>query len=104
MRPDPFSSVGRKKTTGLAIGLLCLAVLFVFLWTRQDDKAERLAATMAKKRLQQGQPEIALELLQPLLQREPVDGAVCYLAAQSAFSEEDYQSAFSGVCSSSGGS
>ncbi len=92
MRPDPFSSVGWKKTTGLAIGLLCLAVLFVFLWTRQDDKAERLA--LAKKRLQQGQPEIALELLQPFLQREPVDGAVCYLAAEAHSRKKDYQSAF----------
>jgi tetratricopeptide (TPR) repeat protein len=83
---------GRKKqTTGLAIGLLCVVVL-VFLWMRQDDTAERLA--LAKKRLQQGQPEVALELLQPLLQRDPVDGAVCYLAAEAHSRKKDYELAF----------
>ena len=93
MRPAPFSSPGRKKATKLAIGLLCLMVLLVFLWVRQDDTEERLA--MAKKRLQKGQPEDALELLQPLLQRDPVDGAVCYLAAEAHSRRKDYEAAFS---------
>ena len=76
---------------GLAIGLLCLVLLLAVLWKQQDDTADRL--TLARKRLQQAQPEVALKVLQPLLQREPVDGAVSYLAAEAYSRMKDYEAA-----------
>jgi len=84
-------ALGRKRKTWVAIGLLCLAGLSVLLWMWQDDAPERVA--LAKKRLQQGQSEQALELLQPLLQRNPADGAVCYLAAEAYSRKKDYTAA-----------
>ncbi len=84
-------ALGRKVKTGLAIGLLCLVVLLVFLLMWQDDTADRLA--LAKKQLQQGHPEKALEPLHPLLQRDPADGDVCYLAAEAYSRKKDYTSA-----------
>jgi tetratricopeptide (TPR) repeat protein len=85
-------ALGRKIKTGLAVGLLCLLVLLVFLSMWQDDTADRLV--LAKKLLQQGHPEQALEQLHPLLQRDPADGSVCYLAAEAYSRKKDYTSAF----------
>jgi len=84
-------ALGRKIKTGLAVGLPCLVVLLVFRSMWQDDTADRLV--LAKKQLQQGHPEKALELLHPLLQRDPADGDVCYLAAESYSRKKDYTSA-----------
>lgn len=81
-------ALGRKIKTGLAVGLLCFVVLLVFRSMWQDDTADRLV--LAKKQLQQGHPEKALELLHPLLERDPVDGDVCYLAAESYSRKKDY--------------
>ncbi len=84
-------ALGRKIKTGLAVGLLCFVVLLVFRSMWQDDTADRLV--LAKKQLQQGHPEKALELLHPLLERDPADGDVCYLAAESYSRKKDYTSA-----------
>ena len=83
-----MSALGWKKTTGVAISLLCLLLL---LWMSQDDAADRLA--QAKKSLQQGHIEKALEVLQPLLHRQPAEGAACYLAAEAYSRKKDYTSA-----------
>ena len=83
---------GRKKTTWLAIGSLCFMIVLAFCFMREDDTKSLLA--LAKKRLQQGQVEAALELLEPLRQRQPVDGAVCYLAAEAFSRKKDYEAAF----------
>jgi hypothetical protein len=81
------TAAGSKRTTWLIAGVICLVVLAGLFRVMQDDAADRLL--LAKKQLQQGQIEAALELLRPLLQRDPVDGAVCYLAAEAYSRKKD---------------
>lgn len=81
----------RKKTTWLIAGLMCFVVLGGLFWVMLDDAADRLV--LAKKQLQQGKADAALELLRPLLQRDSVDGAVSYLAAEAHSRKKDYSSA-----------
>jgi tetratricopeptide (TPR) repeat protein len=82
------TAAGWKRTTWLIAGVICLVVLAGLFRVMQDDTADRLL--LAKKQLQQGQIEAALELLHPLLQRDPVDGSVCYLAAEAYSRKKDY--------------